>query len=452
MNKKRTSKKPVVATSNAKNPIQTKPSTDGKDRSVAVEARRAVGGASTGRRDSDPKEPLQWPSNQQSHDDLPKVLSSIALQMTSYAVIGTAIGLISLALYAVGRNAIPKFSGDEWIPQLAILGLFCGLFVAVFASIPVLERLVHTTAIGPLRDDDPLLTDRDRAKLRKPHLNFVVQQVCAGFIGAVAFAVFLVVWGVNRPDSNVLGPSLAFLFYTAVCLGFPRLIDQIKPDWSVPKNKEIVWLSGFAHWVHLLWLVGLIWVLTVRYRVDDSRMFIFLVLTAVSVFTAYRFISQVALILAKSVKAIVALATVLSGVVVAVLCGSAMRMAAMGNLPHVPITLEAPLACKVLKHLHAEELKAAHLDAKQLNAAGLKRCQQSSADQAGELLTFEVDVVNLVGSSYTVAKAGDLEKFPEGKCHRVHGSAGRNTLADKKNIDWFPCAEFPNDANKVGLR
>ena len=424
--------------SNAKNSIQTKASANGKARSPHA---GAVEVASIGLGVPPPKEPLQESSNRQLYA-LRKVSISVAQQIASYAVIGMFIGFIALALYAVGRNAIPEFSGDEWIPQLAKLGFFCGLFVALFAIISALDRLVLTTAIGPLRDEDPCLTDKDRANLRKAHLTFVFQQVGIGFFSAAVFAALVVVSALYFPDSNVLGPLLAIFVSTLICMGSPWLIDKTKPNQYFPGQTDIAasrLFSGLAHLVHLSWLTGVIYVLAVQSQVEDSGKFTLLVFAVILSFAVYRLVSQGALIWVKymrthQARAIVALATMLTGLVAAVFFQQVVRMAMMGNLPYVSISLDGPLACTVLQHLKSPQ-KAL--------------CEVPPNDLAGKLLTFEVDVVSRVGASYIVAVPGALDAHPNGKCNPVHhGPASRKPNKNEEQ-KWFACVEVPREAIKL---
>lgn len=68
---------------------------------------------------------------------------SVGKYMVGAGVIGVAMGLAVLLSYCWGRNAFPDFVGDEWVPQLARIGVFCSLMVMLLMAVPVLDVLAQ---------------------------------------------------------------------------------------------------------------------------------------------------------------------------------------------------------------------------------------------------------------------------------------------------------------------
>ncbi len=398
--------------------------------------------------------------NQRRFEELLKATVTLAQQIGSYAVIGGAIGFVVLFVYCVGRNALPEFRGDEWIAQLVQLGFFCSFFVAVFAAIPSLDLAVHTTAYGSFTDQNGWIKKLDSSALKKTHAHQVNLQALWGvlttgfFLGSISLLAYfhpvVPIWATIAILSSVT--ILAALLHGCVYIKQAKRFRMKQVDVFA-----ICILCGCGYSLNMLVLLAMSEVISSLYSVHDDLSYLGLLVGLGVVLAAYRWIYQIAMIAIafqreRQVRSVLVLTAVLTLGLAVFSPPAVMRMTAMGNLPHASITLEAPLACKVLKHLHAEEWKAAQLNVEQKNAEPLKFCQQSSKDLAGELLTFKIDVVSRVGSSYIVAKAGDLGKFSNGQCNRVHSAVDSSKSADNKNKGWFACAEFSRDTNKLGLR
>lgn len=168
---------------------------------------------------------------------------TLAKLVVGGGVLGAAIGFLVLCAYGFKRNAFPVFSSDEWVPQLATLGLFCGMVVGYLSVVPWLDARVERMFVVVRAAD-----------ARAGRLAQVAAQIITGW-------TLLICVPFVRED----GPWLSILL--VLWIGSVALASEVNLVWGgrrwpekLGDRVEPMFMLCIGHLLYLLSLLG-VWVL-----------------------------------------------------------------------------------------------------------------------------------------------------------------------------------------------
>jgi len=344
--------------------------------------------------------------------------------MLAFAVIGATIGFCVLFVYATQRAALPEFSGDEWLPQIVKLGVFCGVLVALLMLAPLTDVFMYRGLVNeaPRR---PLLSTLNLA--------YALRQ--ATLLAGVGIAFVALILYRTEPPLQWMGPvSMLACALLAGVLGYVTVHQLFRRK----DLRAARWYQGLIHApmsliVFLVTLLSLVLLVASRWQPSTNPQ-VLLLATGLALLLAI--LQTVVFIALQSVQRIGTRLLVATGIVLATATGfapEAVRLAGLGNLPHARLLMERPLACTVSRHLVLKEWSTS--------------CVNSAATNGDGPVVLDLDVVLRVGSHYTVAAPGALVARSQGSCAPAHHAD--EAAASERSEKRFSCADIPRDAIKL---
>lgn len=344
--------------------------------------------------------------------------------MVGAGVIGVAMGLAVLLSYGWGRNAFPDFGGDEWVPQLARIGVFCSLMVMLLMAVPVLDVLAQHSI--------------DQASVPKPPLWRWGWLLLTCVHATVGLVFLVVVWLLREPGIGGLAVLSLLVTGTAMYVEVQVVWGGARWPRAFVDKLEVVWLVLGGQTLYLLLLLVL-WVIAEgRFqRTDGIGSWLLLVAVALLFAVCRSSVGSVYKVGSANLTRVGVAG--LSLVIAIVFAPEIVRMAGFANLPHMRLLLERNTACEVARHLvlTQEEVVA--------------ECAKASAGAMQPQLSMDADVVSRVGGHYVLTGPGELLNVANGGCNNVHSLRGERA-AVVGDLRPLRCVEIPRDAVKAVLR
>ena len=343
---------------------------------------------------------------------------SLVEQLGTSGVLAVVMGLVVLGGYGDLRNVVPVFDGDEWLPQLVSIALFCSLLVAFLSVLPWLDLMLVPTFSGK--------SAPDQKQIISPGTRYLLVHAAAGLVllGCVAWI------------TNPAARGLAFLGIVVVGALFAVEWELVWGRSTAPQqdNAPVVigCLAVAGMVVQLILVLMVSAVMNKRLPVAAGIQEWLPAIAVVMVMVVCRW-AFLAVLRGAQLKLKVIGAAVPILVIGFLFSPEIVRMAGLGNLPNARLVLEGDAACEVARHLRLVEADAG--------------CALSKVP---EQLALHVDIVSRVGGFYVLAAHGDLDRMRDGKCQFTHaGSVDRPLSKDPAS---FRCADVPRDAVKLILR
>jgi len=370
-------------------------------------------------------------------EELLHASAEVAKQIGFFAAIGVTVGFFVLAAYSIPAHTVPEFGGDEWIPQLAKLGGFCGLMVALLTFTPAVDLWFYTSLFAPKRASGTSAKSRPSAdeslRARKMYVfagwhflwELVVGFIFVGLLALITHCKWPAPWMLVAPAIGILGIVALIVVRTK------------SKKWGISEWVEALVQAGSVHVSGVAILLVLLLILHDRFQIVDDKDLWWFFPSVVAGHAVYRLV-VVGAFSYQNVRARLVLAAALTLGIACFFSPTVVRIAGLANLPNTRIALERGTACVVARHL---DLSKSHVDV---------ICVKPADGALDTYADLEIDVVSRVGAQYTVAASGVMRQKPKGACNNVQG--GAKTNQQSPDNPPYACVDIPRDAIKLTLR